>query len=71
MCFRPMPREITSHTNDRSTYSDTSSKSPSWEDEIDEFVIESLLEEEIREFKNLVRIQKIMQIAKNKPGYII
>ncbi|MHA1585123.1 MAG: hypothetical protein ACTSVU_00795 [Promethearchaeota archaeon] len=41
------------------------------DDLIDDFVIESLLEEEIREFRKLLRLKKLMEIRKKDPHYII
>ncbi len=52
------------------TYNDESSHRDEV-DELDGFVIDALLEEEIREFKKLVRLQKIIDIRKRNPTYYI
>lgn len=64
-----MRKENSQNSNDL-TYYDESSH---WDEveELDDFVVESLLEEEIREFKKLIRLQKIIEIRKRNPKYYI
>ncbi|UYP44689.1 hypothetical protein NEF87_000974 [Candidatus Lokiarchaeum ossiferum] len=68
MCLL-LRKENNQNSNDLTCYDESSH----WDEieELDDFVVESLLEEEIREFKKLVRLQKIIEINKRKPQYYI
>lgn len=41
------------------------------DEELDDFIIENLLEEEVVEFKKLLRLQKLLEISQRNPKYFI
>ncbi len=50
-------------------YQQTNEESPIIEEELDDFLLESMLEEEIEEFRRLLKLQKLLEIQTNRPQF--